>query len=101
MNKRISVFKLTHDNWCGSYRLGDYYDGVKNPMLVEVIFNGNITSYMEELDPVWRTCVWGNDDLGMEFDCNSYEEAWAKFQEVIALDHVDQSKLKELGYVYA
>ena len=96
---RVSVFKQTRDDWCGSYTLADYHNGIKNKMLVEVIFNGNITAYDPTLAPVWRTCVWGNDDCGMEFDCSNESEALNKFLQVVELEYVDMSFLAALGYV--
>ena len=98
---RVSVFKQTRDDWCGSYTLGDYHNGIKNKMLVEVIFNGNITAYDPSLAPVWRTCVWGNDDCGMEFDCDTEATAWNMFLQVVGLEYVDMSTLTALGYISA
>lgn len=87
-NDRVSVFKRTQDNWCGSY-------GIGNELFVEVIFNGKLS------DGTWRTCIWGNDDLGMEFDCKTQEEAWEMFLKVICMKYVNISELKKLGYVLA
>ena len=98
---RVSTFKLTRDNWYGSYRIDGYHAGVDRPMLVEVIFNGNITAYNPTQAPVWRTCVWGNDDCGMEFDCDNEAQAWNMFLQVIGLDYVDMDTLRSLGYVSA
>ena len=98
---RVSVFKLTQDNWYGSYRIDQWHNGKEKPMLVEVIFNGNITAYDPTLAPVWRTCVWGNDDCGMEFDCDNEATAWNMFLQVIGMDYVDMAALIKLGYVSA
>lgn len=88
MNKnRVSVFKKTLDNWCGSYTIG-------NECFVEVIFNGKIAN------DTYRTCAWGNDDFGMEFDCNTEEEAWEVFLKVIGMEYVHIYELKKLGFVY-
>jgi len=87
---RVKVFKRTTDDWCGSYHLER-----QDCMLVEVIFNGNIGNGM------WRTCVWGNDDCGMEFDCATETECWNKFLQVIGMDFVDMVALRDLGFVSA
>jgi hypothetical protein len=92
---RVEVLKPTNDDWCGSYQIQGYHKGVKNPMLVQVFFNGQIG------DGVWRTSVWGNDDLGMEFDCATEAECWNKFLQVIGMESVDQLALRELGFVSA
>lgn len=93
--QRISTFKETQDNWYGSYRLDSSYMGREKPMLVEVIFNGNIG------DGVWRTCVWGNDDCGMEFDSHLEAEAWNKFLQVIGMKYVNMADLVALGFISA
>lgn len=96
----LSVFKFTQDNWSGSYTIDSYYDGTKNPMLVEVKFTSVILDTYDELGPRWLVCVWGNDDTGMEIDCNTREQAWEMFIDVIQLDFVNQTTLKEMGFVY-
>jgi len=98
---RIEVLKPTQDDWHGSYIIDGYHKGVKNPMLVEVTFHGNIMSYDPELTPIWRTSVWGNDDCGMEYDCASEAEAWNMFLQVISMKHVNRKDLNELGFVRA
>lgn len=98
---RVEVLKLTQDDWYGSYELTGYYKGLEKPMVVEVIFNGNITAYNPKSEPVWRTCVWGNDDCGMEFDCATEAEAWNKFLQVIGMDYVNRDRLIALGFVSA
>lgn len=98
---RVEVLKPTQDNWHGSYTLDGWYKGVEKPMFVECIFNGNITAYDHKLAPVWRTCVWGNDDCGMEFDCATEAEAWNKFLQVIGMKYVNRKDLIDLGFVSA
>ena len=92
---RVEVLKCTNDNWCGSYQIVSDYNGAANQMLVEVSFNG-LTD-----DGTWRTCVWGSDDCGMEFDCATEAECWNKFLQVIGMDYVDMVALQELGFVSA
>jgi len=101
LSKRIEVFKLTHDDWHPAYAIDGFLRGCKRTRVVNVIYNGNITQYNKKLKPVWRTCVWGGDDSGMEFDCDTEAEAWKMFQHVILLEYVDQDVLTALGYVRA
>ena len=100
---RVEVLKKTNDNWCGSYTVAGWPSstgpGTVEQMFVEVIFNGNI-AYATEA-PLYRTCVWGNDDCGMEFDSHLEGEVWNKFLQVIGMDSVDMVALRELGFVSA
>ena len=62
---RYTVFKRTNDDWCPSY--GVHINSRHNPIkdrgnLVEVTFLKFPTA------PGYRTCVWGADDMGMDFD---------------------------------
>lgn len=100
-SKRIEVFKLTRDNWYPSYALDGWFRGNKSSKLVNVIYNGNITAYSSTVTQIWRTCVWGGDDCGMEFDCDTEEKAWDMFLRVIRLEYVDKDVLTALGYVPA
>ena len=95
---RVEVLKPTQDNWHGSYSV-DGYNGVRNHMFVEVIFNGNISPPGET--PLFRTCVWGNDDCGMEFDSYLEGEVWNKFLQVIGMKFVNRDELIKLGFVSA
>ena len=98
---RVEVLKPTQDDWYGSYTIAGGYKGEMNQMFVEVIFNGNITAFDPKQYPVWRTCVWGTDDCGMEFDCSTETEAWNKFLQVIGMKFVNRDELIKLGFVSA
>ena len=99
MNKRIEVLKKTNDEWYGSYSVQGWPSstniGTVEQMFVLVVFNGMLG------DGTWRTCVWGNDDLGMEYDCDNEAECWNKFVQVIGMDYVDMLTLRVLGFVSA
>ena len=97
---RVDVFKTTTDDWYGSYVLQEFHKGVDGKMLVGVSFLGNIVAYDKTKPPVWRTCVWGNDDYGMNFDCASEGECWIIFLRVIGMENVNQKDLKQLGFKY-
>lgn len=91
----MTVFKRTQDDWYGSYYTSH------DEMLVECIFNGNIMQNFPGKLPIWRTCVWGTDDCGMEIDCTTEAEAWIKFLQVIGLEFVNRDELLKLGFVSA
>lgn len=92
MNKKItvSVFKETEDNWYPSFEIkGD----ARYKYLVEV-------SYLELSDGMWRVCVWGQDDMGMERDFEPYErmKAWEVFISIIEQHYVSYNFIKDLGF---
>ena len=94
---RCSIFKKTTDDWCPSYTLMDWYKGVEHQTLVEVI----LTRTGPNLDTDWRVCAWGGDDFGMEKDFTTYDEAWNCFIQVISLETVNISTLKDMGFINA
>lgn len=81
-------FKKTQDNWFPNYR-----DDV-----VRVTFHGNIGS---SEDPCCRVSVWGEDDCGMEYDCDTESEAWNIFLQVINMKYVNKAALKEMRFMFA
>jgi hypothetical protein len=98
---KVEVFKPTQDDWSGSYRFDGRYEGDENQMLVAVMFLGNICASELTKAPVWRTSVWGNDDYGMEYDCDNETEAWTMFLQVIKMEFVNKEALRKLGYTQA
>lgn len=95
----IEVFKLTQDEWYGSYKIFGWHDGVQNPKLVAVTFCGNISPHGDE--PVWRVCVWGNDDFGLEFDSPDEQRVKSIFLEILEMKYVNQQDLRDLGFISA
>jgi len=93
---RIEVLKPTNDDWCGSHIVQDWPSptgpGTVEQMFVSVVFNGMIG------DGIWRTCVWGTDDCGVEFDCDNEAECWNKFLQVICMYYVDMEELSNIGF---
>ena len=45
--------------------------------------------------------MWGNDDLGMEFDTENEKIALTIFMQVIGLKYVNVDYLMDLGFVQA
>lgn len=93
--KRVDVFKKTNDEWYPAFEMG----GEK---LVEVSFI-QLTPWLPVEERLWRVCVWGNDDCGMERDFAPNEEthAWTIFLNVIGEEYVDMKFLLSLGFVSA
>ena len=91
---RTSVFKLTQDDWHGSYKLDSWHKGQENPMLVNV-------SFMPLTDGKWRVCVWGNDDCGMERDFPEEKTAWNMFLQILDWEFVSMHQLNQNEFVAA
>lgn len=83
LNQRNILFPTT-DNWC--------------PTLPNNKVRGGLFILS---DGQWRVCFWGNDDLGMERDFPTYDEALAIWEEIKKWDNVRVSYLKTLGFVGA
>ena len=93
---RVDVFKRTQDDWYGNYRIvGDQ----RVSDLVETSFMK--LEPMNTGGPLWRVCVWGNDDCGVEKDFESETEAWNTFLQVIGLPFVNRSLLTAMGFASA
>jgi hypothetical protein len=90
----ISVFKETNDDWCGNYRIvGD--------MRVSDLVHVSFLELSWDAASLWRVCVWGNDDLGLELDFSSRNEAFDTFLKVISWPYVSQKSLRDIGFVGA
>jgi hypothetical protein len=96
----ITVFKLTHEDWHPSFEIAGYYQGKTEQKMLEVSYIGELRRY-ENQPQVWRTCVWGADDFGMEYDSSSESDAFDKFMQVIRMEFVCSAALKNLGFVPA
>ena len=92
VTNRIDVYKLTTENWSRSYGIVDRY-------LPQQL--GVCVSFFQLSDDTWRACVWGNDDIGMDFDSPTESIAFSKFLQVIKLQYVNVADLVELGFVIA
>ncbi len=75
---------LTPDNWCPTAEDGK----------VRVTFTGL-------MGPMWRVCVWGEDDLGVERDYpdDQREQAWAMYESIG--DGITIDALLGMGLEYA
>ncbi len=91
-----NVIKFTDDNWHGNYEIEEYQT-IKNVKLVEVSLLYLIPPNSEKPD-MWRVCVWGNDDFGLELDGEDYEKARDLFLKVLNMEKVNKEPLNQLGF---
>lgn len=88
---RLSVFKETKDDWYPSFKISDdlRYEGLVEVSYIELVPSGE-----------WRVCVWGKDDMGMEYDYPPHEriKAWNVFISIIEKEYVEYSFIKSLGF---
>lgn len=89
----LSCFKPTSEDWYGNFKIADDARHV-DLKLVHV-------SCIRLHDGTWRVCVWGNDDMGMEYDQPYESNARNIFTEVCMMDDVTHWRLRELGFVSA
>jgi len=88
-----SVFMPTDDDWYPSYiASGDL-------KLVSVSLYTIPPSSIDSAD--YRVCVWGFDDMGMELDLETAEEARDLFLVLISKDKVNIDNLVKLGFFSA
>jgi len=86
--RRIEFYKETNENWYPSFE-GKY--GIK---LLRV-------SHMQLSDGLYRVCVWGADDFGMEIDLADQAEAWGFVEKILSMELIHQSNLRAIGFVTA
>lgn len=88
------VYKKTHDQWCGSYELGN-----SGELLVLVGFSQ--TGPNPPIDGEWIVYVAGNDDYSMHklFD-NEWAARTTHLSILLDWEYVDQEPLEALGFIY-
>ena len=95
--KRITVFKLTNDDWYPSYTIQEWYKGVRLQRMIEL-------SQIElGYDKTWRVCAWGGDDFGLERDfVGEYAEQESSDIFILLLEkgQIDTKDLTDLGFIY-
>lgn len=94
--ERKSVMMPTLDQWYPNHKLENHPSGLTEG--VEVSFIELIP--FRKYPRLWRVCVWGNDDLGMERDFESRSDALAMFNMVTSWETVDKYQLLENNFVY-
>ena len=94
--ERRTAMMPTLDQWFPNHKLENHPSGLTDGVEVSFI----------ELRPfrknpkLWRVCVWGNDDLGMERDFESRIDALAMYKKVTSWETVDKHQLTQNGFVY-
>lgn len=94
---RIDVYKPTQDDWYGNFKI---HNDCRVSDLVRVSFcqTGPNPKYG---DGMWRVCVWGNDDCGMEKDFHLEGSAINTFYQIIGQEFVNRQYLKDMGFISA
>lgn len=87
--KHITAYKLTKENWFPSYDAPD-----DQAYLLKV-------SLMALSDGLFRVCVWGADDYGMEKDQESLKKAIVLYINLMLLPYIKRNDLVEMGFVTA
>lgn len=89
---RVEFFKETKEDWYPSYFVNQGTPSEKK--LVRVTLLGPMS------DGQFRVCVWGNDDLGMDFD--STQDACVKmFEHLSSIETIQKNALIKFGFVRA
>lgn len=94
--ERKTTMMPTLDDWYPNHKLENHPSGLVEGVQVSFIelmpFRNN--------PKLWRVCVWGNDDLGMERDYADRQEALAMYNLVTSWETVDKYTLTEQGFEY-
>lgn len=95
-HKRLEELVNTSDNWFPNYP--------NNQVLVSLITNPNhLIKHYKKLGKnpfIYRVCVWGLDDFGMEKDFyNSYDrtDALKLFNKLVESKDITKTLCKQLG----
>ena len=90
---RIECFKFASDDWYGNFKIAED-QRYKDRKLVKV-------SFLRLSDGTYRTCVWGNDDFGMEFDAPLPRDARAVFDALMGAAEISAVLCRSYGMVRA
>lgn len=89
--KGITVFKEVNEDWYSNYHIADdvRYTGKYVSIRISKLFDG-----------LFRVCVWGNDDLGMDRDFEVESDAVKMFQTLVIVEELTKQFLSENGFGY-
>lgn len=90
-NESIKVIKFTDDEWYSNETL--LCKGKPTRVVT--------ASFILLTNGLWRVCVWGNDDFGLERDYPKRMEAVLAFRRIIKMDRVNKQPLKDMGFYNA
>lgn len=88
---RVEMFKPVLDDWHPNYKINQGTPSERD--VVRVVY-----LKLPSKKSLWRVCVWGNDDTGMEKDFTDSEEARKAFLKVAILDSVSRTTFLQMGF---
>lgn len=97
--KKQTKWVRTREEWYPTIQGGetspnpDYNNPLPDPA-VRVSFMRLLTK-----EPLWRVCLWGGDDFGMEIDTPDREKAEALYERI--KDFTTQAELESWGFGHA
>lgn len=92
IKKYAVFFKYTDDEWYPAYRLvGALLDKHR---LVKV-------SFQRLSNGIYRVCCWGEDDLGYDYDTESFLVAKQVVRKILQKDKININWLLKIGFIQA
>ena len=90
-SKGITIFKEVKEDWYGNYNIAD-----------DARYTGKYVSIRTAklADYIFRVCVWGNDDFGMERDYESEDDALLMFRACVETNELTKRFLIDHNFVY-
>jgi hypothetical protein len=89
----LECFRPTKENWHPSYLIES-----KTYLQVRVL---KLWMGDKPVPPKYRVCVWGADDMGMEFDTESETEAYSLYLVLCGQQYIELADLKARGFISA
>lgn len=96
--EKQSCVKYTQDEWYGNEVLRRREDGKSTRIVTVSFFELRRTKKEPQL---WRVCVWGNDDFGLEIDLEDRGQAMVLYRTILRWEFVNKQPLKDLGFYNA
>lgn len=90
---RTDVVKFTDDDWYGNYSI--MHKGVMTKT-VQVTYVP--LALDQDAKRLFRVCVWGNDDFGLERDYEDRRAARRAFSKIVDMYRVNKNELKDMGF---
>lgn len=94
--ERVSVMMPTLGDWYPSFKINNHPSGLSEGVKVSFLELLPFRKYPQ----MWRVCVWGNDDFGMERDFESRADAHQMFTLITSWETVEVYELLQHEFVY-
>jgi hypothetical protein len=94
--ERQEAMMPTLDDWHPNHVLVNHPSGLTGGVKVSFI---ELLPF-RKLPIMWRVCVWGNDDCGMEQDYEERTDALTMYNLITSWETVDKYELTKYGFVY-